>query len=983
MAVVFLSHSNVDDRYVDHLADWLGANGFSEVFIDHHDIAGGVKWGDALRRSAGACRVILCLVTENWLSSSNCFSEYLSAWYMGKRVIPLFALSTEEWLDEEATERLNNIRSEFQGVDLSKIRGMDGLPDFTRDPLTEKLLITGLRAAGALSRVGLDPEAFDIDRTYRPTPFPGLASYNDADADAAVFYGRSAETAGVIEELRTMRANSDRRPLIILGASGAGKSSLLRAGVIPRLRRETPGWAPLRAFRPGVDPLSNFADALSRSQNDYGGAEAPGEIRNRLFAAWRDAPRDEDGVLSEAGREQIRAALEAEGEKLRAVADRPYATILISVDQAEELPRSENNSAHAMADYLRAAIDSETEWRLAFTIRADSFRDLQSHPMFQGLEARGYDLRSIAVFHFDNLIEQPAQRYGVTVDPNLVRQLVADAPKSDSLPLLSFSLERLWAQFAAKGALTLGDYQSLGGLTGLIAGAAEAALAGIEPGSGISTASPDPSESDIALGARTFVPALASVNDAGSATRRVADLSEFDDDSRKLLERFARWRLVVLKADGSGAQRTTVEVAHEAIFREWWRLRRWMEPERQNLSALRGLSSAAEAWDLGGRKPILLTHFGPRLREARRLHQDPRYQELIDTREREYLSSAYQVEKRKRTIQRAVQGVAAALVLTTAAGIAAYTYEAEIRREWARATAFTQTEAAELATLADGAMFQECAENIPCPEMVKIPAGRFVMGGNIDPSPSELPRRRVKMEPFAASKFEITHDQWDYCVSLTHKRQARRFDDEGVAFGCEPVGDRGFGRDDRPVINVTWKQAKGYVRWLNYMTTGKDGAAPYRLLSETEWEYAARGGTREVYSWGDSPKDACEYANLANADTKAQYKFDWKAAPCEDGFRETAPVGSFKPNPFGLYDMHGNVLEWVADCWHETYEDAPKDQRVWGEENDGDCALAVLRGGSWFNSVRIPRSAHRGEGPRETRDGAIGFRVARDLGKSP
>ena len=979
MAIVFLSHSSLDDRYVDHLAKWLDANGFSEVFIDHHDIAGGVKWGDALRRSAGSCRVIMCLITDNWLSSANCFSEYLSAWYMGKRVMPLFALNTEEWLDKEAAERLANVRSEFQGVDLSPVRGMDGLPDFSRDAMTEKLLINGLRAAGALSRIGLDPEAFEIDRHYRPTPFPGLASFNDSDADAAVFYGRSTEIAGVIEELRTMRANSDRRPLIVLGASGAGKSSLLRAGVIPRLRREAPGWAPLRAFRPGADPLSNFADALSRSYKDYGGEEASGEIRKRLFTAWRDAPR-ENGDLTELGRKQVQAALEAEGEKLRAAANRSHATILVSVDQAEELPRGDNDSATALADYLRAAIEAESEWRLAFTIRADSFRDLQDHAIFRGMEARGYDLRAIEVFQFDNLIEQPAQRYGVTVNPDLVRQLVADAPKSDALPLLSFSLERLWTQFAAKGELTLEDYQSLGGLSGLIGSAAEAALAGVEPGGDMSAAPREPSESDIALGARTFVPALASVNEAGTASRRVADLSEFSGNSRKLLERFARWRLIVLKSDDSNDQRTTVEVAHEAIFREWWRLRRWLEPERQNLSALRGLSSAAEAWDQSGRKPILLTHFGPRLKEARKLHQDPRYEEVIHERERDYLNEAHKVETRRRTFQRALQGMAAGLLLITAAGASAYTYEAEIRREWARQTEFTPLGDASLAALAAGDSFRECAENIPCPELVVVPEGRFVMGGNVEPSPSELPRRRVNIESFAVGKFEITHDQWDYCVSHTHKRQARRFDDEGVAFGCEPVGDRGFGREDRPVINVTWKQAKGYLRWLNYMTTGQDGDSPYRLLSETEWEYAARGGTRSVYSWGDDPDKACDYANLANANTVEVYKLDWKPVYCEDGFLETAPVGSFKPNPFGLYDMHGNILEWVADCWHENYENAPEDQSVWGKEHGGDCALAVLRGGSWFNSPRIPRSAHRGNGPRETRDGAIGFRIARDLG---
>ena len=131
-------------------------------------------------------------------------------------------------------------------------------------------------------------------------PFPGLASFGDDDADAALFYGRSREIAEALEELRKVRAERDLRPFVILGASGAGKSSLLKAGIIPRLRREAPAWLPLRAFRPGADPLLNFAEALARTLADFGKVEAHGVIRDRLFDAWSKAERDEQ--RTDAGR---------------------------------------------------------------------------------------------------------------------------------------------------------------------------------------------------------------------------------------------------------------------------------------------------------------------------------------------------------------------------------------------------------------------------------------------------------------------------------------------------------------------------------------------------------------------------------------------------------------------------------------------------------------------------------------------------------
>jgi hypothetical protein len=475
MPVLFLSHSSKDDAHANILADWLRANGFNDVFIDHQSIAGGDKWPEALRASAGSCRVVVCLATPNWLASLECFNEFGAAWYMGKRIVPLFLLPPSAKLNAEAKSRLDRVRAEDQGVDLTTCMNVGGVLTIDADQSVASRLKTGLRAAGANSRVGLDPEAFAIDVKLRPIPFPGLSSFGDDAADAALFYGRSREIAHTLEELRSMRAVRDLRPLVILGASGAGKSSLLKAGVIPRLRREAPAWLPLRAFRPGADPLLNFAEALARTFADFDLREAHGFIRDRLMGSWAKAERAK-GDLTPGGLAVLEAALEAEGQALRKAADRPGASILISIDQAEEMARADGKSAEALADYLRAALGTNrSPWQLAFTIRTDSFPELQGHRRFQELDARCYDLRAIPVFRFDSVVEEPAKRYGVEVDDVLVDALMDDAPKEDALPLLAFALQRLWRQYAASGSLTKDNYDKVGGLTGLIEDAADRA----------------------------------------------------------------------------------------------------------------------------------------------------------------------------------------------------------------------------------------------------------------------------------------------------------------------------------------------------------------------------------------------------------------------------------------------------------------------------------------------------------------------------
>ncbi len=247
------------------------------------------------------------------------------------------------------------------------------------------------------------------------------------------------------------------------------------------------------------------------------------------------------------------------------------------------------------------------------------------------------------------------------------------------------------------------------------------------------------------------------------------------------------------------------------------------------------------------------------------------------------------------------------------------------------------------------------------PKMVQIPAGKFMMGSpgtEQGRDTDEGPRHKVSVPTFQMAETELTFDQWQRCVD---------------AGECPEADDEGWGRGNRPVINVSWKGAQKYIKWLNANT--KSGG--YRLPTEAEWEYAARAGSQSAYFWAD--KVQCEYANGADQTAKASGQFpeDREYAACKDGYIHTAPVTAFKSNAFVLRNMSGNVWEWVEDCWHENYQNAPTDGSAWLEINGGDCSRRSIRGGSWSNRPALLRSANRSW---LRADGAFinaGFRLAR------
>ena len=253
------------------------------------------------------------------------------------------------------------------------------------------------------------------------------------------------------------------------------------------------------------------------------------------------------------------------------------------------------------------------------------------------------------------------------------------------------------------------------------------------------------------------------------------------------------------------------------------------------------------------------------------------------------------------------------------------------------------------ATAAAPRTLRDCSS---CPQMVVVPAGEFLMGSpetERNRGKDEGPQRKIIIsKPFAVGKFEITFAEWDACQA------------DG---GCpaQPL-DEGWGRGRHPVINVTWVDAGQYAAWLS-SKTGKS----YRLLSEAEWEYAARAGTVTPFSFGET-------INYGQSNYDANFVYNGGHGGIYR--QKTMDAGSFKANAFGLNDMHGNVWEWVGDCYKDTYKDAPTDG---SPVIAPDCKLHVLRGGSWNYHPKALRSAYRYATPPDIRLNNAGFRIARDL----
>jgi formylglycine-generating enzyme required for sulfatase activity len=977
MSRLFISHAGENIAEAVAICDWLKESGWDNFFLDQARQGGidpGQRWERALHQAAYRCEAVIFLVSRAWLASHWCRKEFSLARGLGRRLFPVLIEPLGVGaLDAELTETWQ-LADLCSGEDHRIFRVQLPVSQSERHVTFSQAGLEHLR--NGLVNAGLDPRFFGWPPAHDPDrpPYRGLRPL-EAD-DAGIFFGRDAHIIEALARLDGLRQSAAPRLLVILGASGAGKSSFLRAGLFPRLRRNDRHFLPLPIIRPERAAISGSNGLLAALEGAFAEAELPISQLALRAAVENGAP---------AVRELLRAlAVKRTPPALSGGAPSRPPTLVLSIDQGEELfhPDGQRESGGflallgALLEAEAAAGDDVPALIALFTIRSDSYEQLQRAKELQDLHQDTLALPPMLKGSYGEVIKGPAQRLGpprrLRIDDALAEELLVDIEQGDAgdashatagggdakdaLPLLAFTLERLYLAFRGRAVgeaggltLTVADYAALGGLHGAINAAVASALDAADKDPAV----PRDDAARQALLRRAFIPHLAGVDpDTRTPRRRVARRSDLPAEALPLLEHLVEQRLLVTDiARETGEQ--TIEPAHEALLRQWSRLQEWLDEDAELLILIDGVKRAAKDWAKRSEDPTWLAHGGKRLKAVGRLcHERPDLGAGLKPAEQRYLRAC---RRRAERMLGARALVAVSFALVVGLGAMGWTFESDLK-EWfvrvMREGPYRRTEVEPYVltpeqerALKPGDAFKECAHD--CPVMVVVPPGRFTMGSpktDRDRQPNEEPQQPVTIAArFAVGEFEVTFDQWDACAAVG---------------GCpQIVDDNGFGRGSHPVINVSWTNAKTYVAWLSRVT-----AKPYRLLSEAEWEYAARG--RAVSSADDPP-----YA--FGDDDPGRHA--WYAANAD---ARTHPVGQKAANRFGLHDMLGNVFEWVEDCAHPSYQDAPDDGSAWVDRN---CPQRIARGGSWLIGKSILRSAYREPLNPPYTSSRLGFRVARTL----
>jgi formylglycine-generating enzyme required for sulfatase activity len=956
---IFLSHSSTNSAEAVALRDWLASNGWQdEIFLDldpQRGIAPGERWERALNEAATRCVAVLFLVSKAWLASAWCRKELNLSHRLNKR---LFGVLIE---DLPVNELPDDITDTWQIVRLAA--GRDHVMLRAILPVThEEAHITfsaeGLqRLKHGLEEAGLDAKYFAWPPENDPNrpPYRGLRPLEAEDA--GVYFGRDAPIVEALDRLRGLRETTPPRLLVILGASGAGKSSFLRAGLFSRLARDDRNFLPLPIIRPGRVAISGETGLLSALES--------------AFAASRIA----------ISRATLRAAIQAGAAKLKpllqSLVDKatPGApdtdtklkppTLVLSIDQAEELFLAEaQDEAQAFLALLRDLLDTDTPGVIAvFTIRSDNYERLQLAKELQGARQEMLSLPPMPKGSYAEVVKGPAERLDGTpraldIEDGLVDALLADIEEGDAkdaLPLLAFTLERLYSEYQAGGDLKLSQYNDLGRVKGSIEAAVERALKAADADPAI----PKDRATRLALLRRGLIPWLAGIDpDTGARRRRVARLSEIPAQARPLIQCLVEQRLLATDVN-KGTGEATIEPAHEALLRQWGLLVGWLSEDAGLLAVLERIKRSSSDWVANNRSRAWLTHAADRLAAAERLSARPDLAANLDPADLAYIAACRKAEAEAKRGKWRLQATIYVLLIGAIVGLVGWINHSEIRllwRSWTVTLPYMLTQVrpyvlpvAKERALTPGNSFKECVSD--CPDMIVVPAGSFMMGSLATEQGHQVnegPQHKVTIAaPFAVSKLEVTFADWDACVS-------------GGGCGEYKPNDQGWGHGQQPVINVNLRDAQQYAAWLSQVT-GKT----YRLLTESEYEYAARAGSQTIYPWGDGVKlNGTAMANCNGCGSK------WDDS-------QAAPVGSFAPNQFGLYDMEGNVWEWTQDCVHDNYNGAPTDGSAWLD--GGDCTDRMVRGGAWVLAPDDLRSAYRVGTATVDRGRDLGFRVARTL----
>ena len=599
MSSIFISHSSSDDPLARELVAFLESAGHQSYFLDFDPAKGipaGRNWEQELYAHLRKCQIVIIIYSRNFAASLWCFAEVTHARALGKYIIVLK-------FDDGPVDNL-----------LSDIQHIDASVGFSTDVAV--YLENGLFAAG------INKEQWDSTRA----PYPGLLSFEEKDAP--VFFGRNEEREDLLKKIRQRRSFGGPQLLMVLGASGSGKSSLIKAGVIPVLRRQPNSWIIIGPLRPSKKIFEELSRTITKAYSQFKEDRDWKAIHEQLL---RDASDKSNPGSAFADILRQLGELSGEGNIF----------ILIFIDQFEEL--LDVDVAQTFSSYLSCCIQRMGKNCIVIgTLRSDFLGLLQKDQHFKDLVFDDHIVHPVNDHAILAAIKGPAEIAGVELEEGLAEMLLRATTSADALPLLAFVLRELWEESAGNGKLTVAAYKHIGGIEGAVSAAAEAILK-----TGLSGKMLD---IELERRLKSAFREMVRIDEEGRYTKRPASWSILPREIDSLLMRFVSSRLLIRSGDGAEIK---VEVAHEAIFRNWDRMVRWLEEDRAFLTWRKRLDLFLEEWRANGETDALLLK-GTLLQEANewiKAVETGQYY-LSDT-EKEYISHSDRQNKSEQQLESA------------------------------------------------------------------------------------------------------------------------------------------------------------------------------------------------------------------------------------------------------------------------------------------------------------------------------------------
>ena len=931
MNQIFLSYNSEDRPAVEKLADKLKAAGL-DIWFDQWHLLPGVAWQPKLEQALLDSHTCLVCIGPKGIGQWQEMERQVAIDRAVKdkqfRVIPVLLPKTERG-------KRGDVPLFLQTVTWIEFR-----ESVDEDAVFQRLL-SGIHRHVIETRPKL----------LNPVggPYLGLKTFHRADAP--FFFGREALTEWLVSDVRRMiRSTTEPRFLAIVGASGSGKSSVARAGLLYALKEQgaiegSESWSCIVIDHLGHDPIEALATQ---------GCEALGFAPNNPKALNDDFIRP---IATDPAQQNL---LHLQAETV--LANKP-SHLLILIDQFEEI-LTECQDATLRQRFVELLLYAARAPRcrviVVITLRADFIGKCAAIP---GLDAAiSQNMELVGPMTDEELaaaIVKPAELCGVKIAESLVGTLIKEVRKQPgSLPLLEHVLKELWRVKQQETEITDSDYTlGIGSIDGALSKRADELL----------QESGDDKQQKQILALLTRLVHISDPASPDTDTRARYSIGEAD---YQRLKPFVDAHLLVTSAPFAVNQTDStpenhpariIEVAHEALIREWPKLQEVLQHKRELLFWRQSINPRYEAWKdwtddhakPSTAKPADIYLEASDLKAGLAwLKQQPDEFDNEPAGEKAFILASHRRAQR----QRLVWAVPASVVLMIMAFLV-----------WINIQNYT------FAVGRDYLLAQIGIYYFLQPEMVQVPPQNmldeigpsllsFKMGSTDNKASQPVHEVRFA-KPFMIGKYEVTFDEYDVFVLLLNQQHGDCPNNPDIPQSKRHIVDRpsdeAWGRGKRPAINVTWKDAVCYAAWLKEKT-GKN----YRLPSEAEWEYAARGNTQTAYWWGDDPRqDGRVWANCKGCGSQ------W------DG-KQTAPVGSFPANPFGLHDTAGNVDEWVLDCGHDDYQGAPSEGSV--RNGGAACDRRVIRGGSWINKPDSLQSAYRSGLPIIFRNIYIGFRLAQD-----